>query len=162
MFGRRLVCGVNVTCVALYVVCVLAIVAYGFVLRRVGGADPLARRLYHHPVCEEIDGWSVTHFFFFGLLGVLFPGSHLQFLLVGIGWEVVESGLGQNKVQVSGRRLKLIGEIDDRGEADDDAFWYGRASDVIVDILGYSLGSAWASEHWPNEGRPATGKAPAR
>jgi hypothetical protein len=152
MFANRVVRGVKVPCVVLYLVCVLAIVAYGYALRRAEGRDPLARRLYHHPICQDIDGWSVCHLLFFGLLGFLYPGRHLQFFLVGAGWEVVETALGQNRLELSGRRLQLVGDQDAEGRVtgDDAAFWYGKESDIVVDALGYALGSALASRFWPN------------
>jgi hypothetical protein len=137
MFANRVVRGVKVPCVVLYLVCVLAIVAYGYALRRAEGRDPLARRLYHHPICQDIDGWSVCHLLFF---------------LVGAGWEVVETALGQNRLELSGRRLQLVGDQDAEGRVtgDDAAFWYGKESDIVVDALGYALGSALASRFWPN------------
>jgi hypothetical protein len=155
MFANRVIRGFTVPCVAIYVVCVLAIVVYGYLIRRAKAQDHLARRIFHHPICQDIDGWSISHLLFFGLLGVLFPGNHLQFLLVGIGWEVVETALGQNRFEVSGRRLQLVGDQDSEGKptGKDDAFWYGKESDIVVDTLGYCIGSAWASRYWPNGGR---------
>ena len=159
MFASRVVRGVRVHCAALYVVAVLAIVAYGALLRRTGWPDALSTPLYSHPLCTDVDGWSVTHLFFFFALGLLFPGQHLQFFLVGAGWEVVETVLGQNRLEVSGRRLQLIGDQDAEGRATgkDDAFWYGKQSDIVVDTLGYCLGSAISAAHWPND-RPRDGK----
>lgn len=152
MFANRYIGGVKVPCVALYIVVVLAIVVYGWILRRTETKDRLATRIYHHPILQDIDGWSITHFLFFGCLGVLFPGQYLQFLLVGIGWEVIETVLGQNQLEVSGKRLQLIGDQDDEGKptGKNDAYWYGKSSDIIVDILAYTLGSTWAEKYWPN------------
>jgi len=163
MFANRVIGGVTIPCVALYIVCVLAIVLYGYFLRRTKTQDPLARQIYTHPLCEDIDGWSITHLLFFGLLGVLYPGRHLQFLTVGILWEVVETALGQNKFEVSGKRLQLIGEQDEDGNptGDEDAYWYGKSSDIIIDMLGYATGSAWAEKYWPSDSeRPLSHKPP--
>ncbi|MCE7959507.1 MAG: hypothetical protein DYH06_16465, partial [Acidobacteria bacterium ACB2] len=153
MFANRVIGGVKVPCVALYIVCVIVIILYGYFLRKTKTQDVLAKRIYHHPVCQEIDGWSVSHFLFFGLLGLLFPGHHLQFLLVGIFWEIVETALGQNNIEVSGKRLQLIGEQDEEGNSTgkSDAYWYGKESDIVMDIVGYCLGSAIAGRYWPNE-----------
>lgn len=152
MFANRRVCGVLAPCAALCLLVVLAIVAYGAVLRRSGAKDPLARRLYHHPVCQEVDGWSVSHFLFFGLLGFFYPGQHAQFFVAGVLWEVVETCLGQNELQVSGRRLQLVGDQDAEGVStgDDAAFWYGKESDIVMDVAGYAAGSALAERYWPN------------
>jgi len=152
MFANRVIRGVTVPCMALYIVCVIVIVAYGYFIRQAEVQDHLARRIFHHPVCQDIDGWSVTHFLFFGLLGVFFPDHHLQFFLVGAGWEAVETVLGQNRLEVSGRRLQLVGDQDEEGKptGKDDAYWYGKESDIVVDALGYCIGSAWATRYWPN------------
>jgi hypothetical protein len=152
MFANRVIGGVTVPSVALYIVVVLVIILYGYVLRRVKAKDLLARQIYSHPICQDIDGWSITHFMFFGLLGVLYPGQHLQFFLVGYAWEVIETLLGQNKFQMSGKRLQLLGEQDAEGNStgDDDAYWYGKMSDVVADNFGYAIGSAFAEKYWPN------------
>lgn len=157
MFANRIIRGYNIPCIALYVVVVLAIIVYGYLLRRFKQRDFLATEIYSHPLCENIDGWSVTHLLFFGLLGVLYPGRPLQFLSVGILWEVIETALGQNKLEVSGKRLQLIGDQDADGTptGNDDSYWYGKSSDIVVDILGYCIGSAFASRYWPNHGKKA-------
>lgn len=152
MFANRVIRGVKVPCVALYIVCVLVIVLYGHFLRATKTRDALGQRLYHHPVLQDIDGWSVSHFLFFGLLGVLYPGRHLQFFTMGVLWEVIETALGQNEFEVSGKRLQLIGEQDAEGNltGKKGAFWYGKESDIIVDVAGYVLGSWFAEKYWPN------------
>jgi hypothetical protein len=162
MFVNRVIRGITVPCVAFYIVCVLIIITYGYFIRRTKTQDHLARRIFHHPICQDIDGWSMTHLLFFGLLGVLFPGHHLQFLLIGIGWEVIETALGQNKIELSGKRLQLVGDQDEDGNSTgkEDAYWYGKESDIIVDLLGYCIGSAWASKHWPNEAKKCAEVAP--
>src|SRR5262245_62159271 len=115
MFANRVIGGYTVPCAALYIVAILVIILYGYFLRKTRTRDVLARRLYHHPICQEIDGWSICHLAFFGLLGFLYPGHYLQFLVIGVLWEVIESALGQNDIEVSGKRLQLIGEQDEEG-----------------------------------------------
>ena len=152
MFINRIIGGVSVPCVALYIVAILLIVVYGFIIRTAKCCDALGKEFFHHPICQNIDGWSVTHLLFFGLLGVMYPGNHLQFILVGAGWEVVETVLGQNKLGTTGHRIQLIGEQDSAGNStgNNDAYWYGKESDIVVDAIGYCLGSAWADKYWPN------------
>lgn len=164
MFASRLVGGVAVPCVVVYIVCVLAIILYGHFLRRTKTKDVLARRLFHHPVCQDIDGWSVSHLLFFGLLGLLYPGHHLQFLLVGAFWEVVETALGQNRFELSGRRIQLIGEQDAEGGSTGkaDAYWYGKESDIIMDVFGYAIGSSLAERYWPNRKTAPAGRSAGR
>ena len=147
MFCSSTVCGVNVPSYALYIVCIIAIVVYGWCLRHTGRKDVLAKKYFEHPLCGEIDGWSITHVLFFFVLGVLYPGRPLQFFTAGVLWEIVETCLGQNHITtLSGTRVQLIGDQDQEGRATGkkDAYWYGKAGDIIVDQLGYLVGSALA------------------
>ncbi len=152
MFASREIGGVKVHCVALYIVVIIVIILHGWFIRKHHVRDPLARQIYYHPLCQDLDGWSATHLIFFGILGVLFPGKNLQFLVIGIGREVVETILGQNEIKIAGRRLQLIGDQDENGypTGKQDAYWYGRCSDILVDVVGYTLGSTWAEKYWPN------------
>jgi hypothetical protein len=149
MFANRSVRGVLIPSVAFYVVAVLAIIAYGHILRSSGSKDFLAKQFRRD---LDFDGWSVSHFLFFGFLGLMYPNRHLQFFTVGVGWELVETGLGQNAVKLSGKRLQLIGEQDGDGfhTGDQDAYWYGKVSDIVANMAGYCLGSAAAEKWWPN------------
>jgi len=152
MFVNRIIRGVTVPCVAMYIVAILLIVSYGHILRKTGRRDILEKTYINHPILQNIDGWSVTHLIFFGILGAMYPGHHLQFFLIGAGWEMVETFLGQNKIMVGDKRLQLVGEQDETGVStgNDDAYWYGKSSDIIVDNLGYAIGSAVAEKYWPN------------
>jgi hypothetical protein len=153
MFANRVIRGITIPCVVLYIVCIIMIVVYGIILRATKGRDFLGKKLYEHPLVGEIDGWSITHFLFFGLLGILYPGQHLQFFAIGFGWEVVETILGQYKFGMTGSRLQLIGEQDEDGNltGNEDAYWYGRSSDVLVDVAAYCVGSELAEKYWPNK-----------
>lgn len=153
MFVNRLINGYKIPSVALYIIAVILIIVYGYVLRKMKMRDILADQIYHHHICQEIDGWSVIHLIFFGILGFLYPGHHFQFLMVGALWEVAETVIGQNQIELSGKRLQLIGDQDKDGNitGGDDAFWYGKESDIIVDACGYAIGSLLADWYWPNE-----------
>lgn len=164
MFANRTICGYTVPCVVFYILAVMFIILYGFFLRRTKTRDVLAKQIYHHPICQEIDGWSITHLVFFGILGFLYPGQHLQFLVVGVLWEIIETGLGQNKLEVSGKRLQLIGEQDSEGNptGKEDAYWYGKESDIVMDVTGYTIGSFLADKWWPNDRTQGRGAPPGR
>jgi hypothetical protein len=153
MFANRTIGGVKIPCVAIYIVAVLLIIAYGAILRKTGTKDPLERKIIDHPSCPGFDGWAVTHFFLFAFLGLLYPGHYLQALLVSIGWEAVEHCLGTNQIEVSGKRLQLVGDQDEEGRptGNNEAWWYGRfTTDPCFNMAGYVLGSTAASKFWPN------------
>ena len=152
MFANRIIGGCNIPCVTLYIITIFAIIIYGYIIRKTNTRDILEKKIYHHPICQDIDGWSITHLIFFGVLGMLYPGNHLQFLVVGIGWEAIESFIGQNRIKISGKRLQLVGDQDCDGNmtGNDNAYWYGKESDIVVDMVGYCIGSALSSRYWPN------------
>lgn len=167
MFANRYIQGVKVPCVALYIVVVLFIIAYGYFIRRTGTRDVLEKKIIDRKGFEGCDGWGLTHLIFFAVLGVLYPGHYVQALAVSFGWEAVEDFLGTHKIEVSGKRLQLIGDTDADGKptGNTDGYWYGRLSDVALNMSGYVLGSAFAESYWPNDyirvplrgGRPFSG-----
>lgn len=142
----------------------MAIIVYGHYIRSTGTKDILETKIVDHPSCVGFDGWSVTHFFFFLGLGILYPGHYLQCLGVSVGWEAIENFLGTCPIKINGKRLQLIGEQDKdgkpivRGENEPPAYWYGRMlSDPAMNLGGYIIGSAIADHWWPNR-HPVTGK----
>lgn len=155
MFANRTIGGVRIPCVAIYVIVVFAIVLYGHYLRKTETKDILERKIIDHPSCPGFDGWACSHFLLFGLLGFLFPGHHVQALVVSLGWEGVEHFLGTNNLEFSGKRLQLIGDQDEDGrpiKSEKPAYWYGRfVTDNSFNLSGYILGSAIASRWWPNK-----------
>ena len=126
----------------LLLVCIATIFGYGYILRRMKKADLLETE-YH---CQGCDGWGFSHLLFFLALGYLDPDRYLFYGGRGILWELFETFVGQNDIRISGQRLKLIGEsgvtADGTVEYKDEAWWYGRTSDVAFDLVGYAIGTA--------------------
>src|SRR3972149_5524549 len=116
MFANRtLANGTVIPSVAFYVVAIVAIFAYGWIIRNRGLRDRLEVKIVDHHILQEIDGWGVTPFLFFSLIGWFFPGKHLQFLTVGAIWEAIECFMGQYPVKVSGKRVQVVGKTDEVG-----------------------------------------------
>jgi len=153
MFANRTIGGIKIPCIAIYIVVVIAIVAYGHYLRATNTKDILETKIIDHPSCPGFDGWALTHLFMFFILGVLYPGRHVQALVVSLGWEGIEHTLGTTNLEFSGKRLQLIGDQDEEGRPikRKNAYWYGRfVTDNSFNMTGYILGSAIASRWWPN------------
>ena len=98
------------------------------------------------------DGWAVTHFLLFTLFGYFFPGRYMFFLLASISWELFETFIGTHKIMIGGKRFVLIGDQDSDGNLteDDDAWWYGRITDVAFNMTGYILGDFVYGRQWIN------------
>jgi hypothetical protein len=144
MFANRTIRGIKVPAVAIMGVAVLLIVTYGMVIRKHKIRDPLERKIIDHPSCPGFDGWAVLHFFFFMVLGIMYPGHNLQVIAVSLGWELIEHLLGTTNIKMSGKRLQLIGDQDEDGNPlpqSDEAWWYGRfVTDNSFNLTGYMLG----------------------
>jgi hypothetical protein len=140
--------------VAIYVVAVLAIILYGYYLRATETKDILETKIIDHPSCPGFDGWASLHFILFGLIGFLYPNHHVQALAVSLGWEGIEHLLGTTNIEMSGKRLQLIGDQDEEGrpiKGKKDSYWYGRfVTDNSFNVSAYILGSAAANKWWPN------------
>lgn len=154
MFANRYIRGVKVPCVAILIVAVIAIVAYGYYLRRTKSRDILETPiLKKKPGFDGFDGWGLTHALLYAVLGYLYPGHHLQAFTVSVAWELIETFLGTSDIRVGGRRLQLIGDTDEEGRptGKSDGYWYGKELDVIVNMGSYCIGSALADKYWPND-----------
>lgn len=115
-----------------FFICILLIMAYGILLCMSGKSwDPLETK----PILWDLDGWSMTHFVFFLFLGYLFPGNFLFILILGSSWELIEYWIGKNnKSLMSGFDCNL-------NKLKQDEWWYGKISDLFVNLLGYMIGS---------------------
>lgn len=164
MFANRTIGGVKIPCVAIFIVAVIVIILYGHYIRTTQTKDILETKIIDHPSCPGFDGWACTHFFLFLGVGILFPNHHLQAVIVGLGWEGIEHLLGTTNIEMSGKRLQLIGDQDEDGRpivqkaGDPPKYWYGRpVTDTAFDVVAYCIGSAIGSKYWPNHD-PHTGQ----
>ena len=116
----------------LFFICILVIIAYAIILCMMNiKKDPLETE----PIIWDIDGWSITHFVFFLFLGYLFPGHFLFILILGSSWELVEYWIGKNnKTLMRGVECNL-------NKLKKDEWWYGKMSDLFINLLGYLVGA---------------------
>ena len=109
----------------------------------------------------DLDGWSGLHFVFFGMLGALCGTAYLPHAMVlGVAWEGVEHVLGTQRPSWLGGFGDCV--LTDRppdqarapGRTGDDTpddkkslgtWWYGRASDIVVNVAGYLAGMCVAT-----------------
>ena len=123
-------------CVAFLTV-VLIIGVYGHLRCRLQFQDPLATSLG----VADLDGWSVTHFLFFSILGYVFPGPQKGAVafLGGTAWELVEHWMGKSRPPWMGG---WGGCQAPEMEAHNANWWYGRPSDLVMNGLGLLAGNA--------------------
>ena len=98
--------------------------------------DVLEFDLFNNSAEYGLDGWSLSHLFFFGLIGYLFPNTLLLTMFLGALWELFETIVGIYKPEL----------IDGFGfcqltESKYKVWWYGKWSDIVVNFIGFMLGS---------------------
>ena len=119
---------------AVMVIPLLFIFSYGkFRCTHKDFKDPLETQLFW-----GLDGWSATHFFWFMVMGYLFPQTIILSMSVGIAWELFEHYYGKNRPGWLGG----YGDCKDLAsdKESDGNWWYGKWSDIACNILGFVIG----------------------
>ena len=119
-----------------FIVCIILIFSYGsFRGHNPEYVDPLMKSVG----IEGMDGWSVTHFMFYAILGYYFPNYWREVLIAGIAWEVFEGAYGKY-------RPDWMGGFKDGNIniTDGEPWWYARYSDIAVNCVGFIIGSLYA------------------
>lgn len=137
--------------VLINVICVMTIVFYGTLRCQGSFHDPLTNSPFGDPWNKFFDGWGISHFLYFALLGFLFPAKEtLIFIFVlGVLWEIVEVTFSDHPFYVSkcdygsDANVQVVNEEGAQG-AKKDTWWYGRWQDIIMNTAGMLLG-AWIS-----------------
>lgn len=130
---HRYVYDYKIHVITLMIICIALIFIYNVIVR-VTGTDVLSTPICDNAVFQKIDGWSVTHLVFFMVLGILYPDHYASALVAGIAWEGVEVGIGKVEMMMDKKKTHGYGKT----------FWYGRGSDIIMDMIGYTIGSSFA------------------
>lgn len=157
MFASRCFRGARVHSTAFFIVCIISIFAYGYFIRTTGKKDMLEGMVVDDPAVDNLDGWAVSHFVFWSILGVWFPGNYLQALGASLAWEGFEDCLGRSQLTIGGSRMQLVGNTGD--DTPDEQYWYGRyTTDTAYNLMGYICGSALSERYWPQD----PGACPAR
>ena len=110
---------------------------YGQLRCKLQFRDPLATSLG----VADLDGWSVTHFLFFSMIGYVFPGPKTGAVafLSGAIFELWEHWMGKSRPPWMGG---WGGCEAPEMEAHNANWWYGRPSDLLMNALGLLAGNA--------------------
>ena len=125
----------------LYVVCISAIILYGkyrcnSVKRR---KDFLEFELFKSSGKYGIDGWSITHITFNGIVGYLYPNALVPSMILGGIWELIETYIGIYNPKF----MKEFGSCDVKDLKNGDksnVWWYGKKSDILINFIGFMAG----------------------
>lgn len=118
--------------------CVLVIILYGtFRCKYSTFVDPLTFSFAPPPLDKYLDGWGLSHLFFFMALGYLFPKKLLFSFALGVLWELVEYSMKEHPFYLSKCNYNLKTH---KGEG----WWYGRWQDIVMNSVGLYIGSTLA------------------
>lgn len=120
--------------ITICVLCVVFIMAYGtFRCKHSTFVDPLTFAFAPPPLDKYFDGWGLSHFAFFALLGYLFPSKVLFSFVLGVLWELVEYSMKDRPFYLSKCNYTLKTH---KGEG----WWYGRWQDIVMNSFGLWIG----------------------
>jgi hypothetical protein len=104
--------------------------------------------LLKHPLYTvksfDLDYWSVTHFLLFAFIGFVKPEHVMTFFSIGVAFEIFEDGMASDAttqlINCKDKNVKrsMTGDIFCKGY--EDSYWYGKADDIIINLLGYLTG----------------------
>jgi hypothetical protein len=120
-----------------FIICVVIIALYGKYRcdNITNHKDILEFSLFKGSERFHLDGWTITHFSFFLLIGYLYPNTLFISMTIGVIWELMETFVGVMKpkmilgygfCELPGNKYKV--------------WWYGKWSDPIVNFFGFLLG----------------------
>jgi len=124
--------------VLLFLIPTLVVFAYGkyrcdYITKH---KDILEFSLFPNSNKYGIDGWSITHFSLFLLVGYFYSKTFILSMTLGLLWELFETYVGIYKpklirglgfCQLSSNRYKI--------------WWYGKWSDPVFNLLGFLTGA---------------------
>jgi hypothetical protein len=131
--------GVDIFYFLIFIICVLVIFIYGrYRCLNTRYKDPLQRKLFKKISGHDLDGWSAVHFMFYLFVGFLYPSSIILTIILSIIWELFETWVGLTKPKF----LENYGfcKVATDKKNNNKIWWYGKLSDIIVNLLGFLLG----------------------
>ena len=98
----------------------------------------------------NVNLWSISHIFMYMFIGYLLPNKGFEFMIFGLGFEVLEDYLASNiKTQLincgwvsnlfASSRIKFIKTFWCHTSSND-TYWYAKWDDIFFNILGYTIG----------------------
>lgn len=112
----------------------ISIIIYGQIRCKLKFNDPLLKPItINNKQLFDLDGWSITHFIFFLILGYYFNNHIIFIIFMGTLWEVIEIIFG--KISYT---LPALESCHVKNKNSD--WWYGRMSDIYINIIGVFCG----------------------
>ena len=122
--------------IAICLAAVVIIGVYGQMRCRIRFIDPLSTKLG----VGDLDGWALTHFALFSVLGYMAPGTKLATVAfsMGVAWEICEHWLGKARPAWLGGWGGCDAKEFEKHYAN---WWFGRWSDLVMNGSGLLVGN---------------------
>lgn len=127
----------NKSLLLLFLSVIVIIILYGkFRCVYTNYVDPLEIDVDFH-----INGWSISHYVLFTIVGYNFPKSFFFAMFMGVLWEIIEHMIGTFKPSIlkytnCNRKSTKESSSDTAGKY----WWYGKKEDIVVNFLGFITG----------------------
>jgi len=102
--------------------------------------DPLQKILggKNTRFAQMLDGWSISHFIFYGALANIYPNEIPFIIFCGILWEIFE-------YLTSNSNLKILGILRGISECkivtgESQTWFYAKYTDILMNVLGCLIG----------------------
>jgi hypothetical protein len=124
----------NILIILICIFVSISIIIYGQIRCKLRFADPLIKPVtYNNKQLFDLDGWSISHLIMFIILGYIFDKNVLLLIFMGTLWEVIEIIFGKISYV-----LPALESCHIKNKNSD--WWYGRMSDIYVNIIGIFIG----------------------
>jgi len=118
----------------IYLFTFILLVVYGkFRCENKDFKDPLEKRFFY-----EFDGWSVTHFTLYMVIGYLNPEKFVIATIFGILWELFEYYVMTFKPPILNNYGLCDGISTDK---ENTVWWYAKWTDILCNSLGFISGA---------------------
>ena len=127
----------NKSLLLLFLSIIVIIILYGkFRCVYTNYVDPLEIDVDFH-----IDGWSISHYVLFTIVGYNFPKSFFFAMFMGVLWEIIEHMIGAFKPSILNGITNCNRKSTKESSSDTAGYWwYGKKEDIVVNFLGFITG----------------------
>ena len=127
-----------------YLIFFITIIISIFVYGKYRCVNPDYKDILAMELVKGIDGWIISHFVAFAIIGTLYPDTLILSIILGILWEIFEICLGKIKPSflkgITDCHRTEKGNSNLSNDQKDGYWWYGKGEDVVADILGFLFG----------------------
>lgn len=88
----------------------------------------------------DFDFWALSHLLLYIYFGYQFPNMFWEFLAIGTAWEGFETIFCPKTL------LDTIGMKRNKGEEFGCGYWYGKLTDIPVNMFGFVIGAAFSKK----------------